>query len=460
MTLGTFPDTAQVTRELEGALLLGLVRAWVNGTDDGSIDELLGRGPDWKRLAADARRHGVVPLILRVLSPREGSVPVEFLEDLRRRVAEDGRRSLWLAGELARIARALDARGLPSLALKGPILAARIYGDLGLRPFRDLDILVRQPDLARAAEVLVELGYLAGLPGRVGAGPFWGAAGQMAFHRAPDGAIVELHWRPVQRYFARRIDAGELWHHSRLTTLADVPVRSPSDEDLFVLLCVHGAKHRWSRLGWGCDLALLIRGSPDLDWERIIERARRWRVERMLLLGIRICEELFGVRAPELASPAQQDPALRHLASMIVKELLTGVEPPSASFRFWTYHLRLQAGWGPQLLYLIDRATSPSARDLELFKLTRRWLWLYYSVRPLRLGMHGAQRLLGRAGGQRLPELRRTLGLALGPGQRQARRQRRQADAEPRLVKWPTESKWPEVGRILAETRREKDAWP
>ena len=44
------------------------------------------------------------------------------------------------------------------IPLKGPALAEALYPDPGLRPFTDLDLLVRREDAARAVALLGEVG--------------------------------------------------------------------------------------------------------------------------------------------------------------------------------------------------------------------------------------------------------------------------------------------------------------
>ena len=65
-----------------------------------------------------------------------------------------------LTAELVRLTGLLKAAGVEAIAFKGPVLAAMAYGSIELRQFVDLDILVRQSDLPRIAEILTAEGYL------------------------------------------------------------------------------------------------------------------------------------------------------------------------------------------------------------------------------------------------------------------------------------------------------------
>src|SRR6202042_525320 len=68
-------------------------------------------------------------------------------------------RAIYLSHELTRILEIFESRGIQAIPYKGPVLAAQAYGDIALRQFHDLDIVLRQRDLPAAHEVMMGLGY-------------------------------------------------------------------------------------------------------------------------------------------------------------------------------------------------------------------------------------------------------------------------------------------------------------
>ncbi|MHC5830140.1 MAG: nucleotidyltransferase family protein, partial [Nostoc sp.] len=66
--------------------------------------------------------------------------------------------------ELLKILALLEYRGIEAIAFKGPILASSVYGNVALRQFNDLDILVRLQDFWQTKAVLVGQGYQSHVP--------------------------------------------------------------------------------------------------------------------------------------------------------------------------------------------------------------------------------------------------------------------------------------------------------
>src|SRR2546423_1118700 len=154
---GPFKSVAART---ENELLLLCARARVGDGEAARIKNLAAEALDWDYLFRLAQRHAVLPLLHRNISEHaRDAAPQPFRQKLREKFRENATRNLLLAGELGRIARLFESEGVPVLAYKGPALAVSAYGDLSLRRFVDLDIVVRARDVRRAGELLRSLGF-------------------------------------------------------------------------------------------------------------------------------------------------------------------------------------------------------------------------------------------------------------------------------------------------------------
>lgn len=188
-------------RSAEIELILRAVTVGGDGRDGGDAD-----GPpsepdlDWAYITRTARAHGVLAIVARSLKARgwEG-VPAGVVQELtgyRRALLA---RNLFLSGRLGELLALLAGQGIAALPYKGPVLAAYAYGDVGLRPFSDLDILVSAGDVLRAKEVLLAHGYRSLTP-RSDADSDRKAEAlppgyAFALRSADDRVLVELHWK-------------------------------------------------------------------------------------------------------------------------------------------------------------------------------------------------------------------------------------------------------------------------
>ena len=71
-------------------------------------------------------------------------------------------------------------------------------------------------------------------------------------------------------------------------------------EDLLLYLALHWAVHHaLSGLVWQLDLALLIlRDGSALDWDAVVERARRWRIRGPVFFALQEVRERLEVAVP------------------------------------------------------------------------------------------------------------------------------------------------------------------
>jgi hypothetical protein len=121
---------------------------------------LLRENIDWSAVLQTALRHGVMPLLYRSLHTTcPDAVPQTFLERLRDCFCASAGHNALLTRELLKLLHLLEGDGIPVLPFKGPVLAVAVYGNLQLRQFGDLDILVRKPDVRRATALLQAQGY-------------------------------------------------------------------------------------------------------------------------------------------------------------------------------------------------------------------------------------------------------------------------------------------------------------
>src|SRR5467141_1419235 len=123
------------------------------------------RSVDWARLLILAEEHGVTGhLTASLRGLEENLVPPEIRQTLIDRQRAQNFFTLRLTAELFRILDRFTSEGIGALVVKGPVLAVQAYGDPAMRAYGDLDLLVRQRDIRRATELMIEAGYESRVP--------------------------------------------------------------------------------------------------------------------------------------------------------------------------------------------------------------------------------------------------------------------------------------------------------
>jgi hypothetical protein len=288
-----------VTRSLsvEDELLLAAAGPVMTPERARRVARLSGGEPDWPRLVADAERHGLAPLVhhhRRAL--REAAWPAAARDALERSARHCVAWNLLLRHELARV---LDAFGRASIAvmpLKGPVLADQLYPDPFLRSTEDLDLLVRDADVAASERVLHGLGYRRLPPPEQGAGYHTGFVSDGA--GAP-GVVVELH-HDVGEAHVSRPDVRALWAAASRGAWAGQAIRQMALVDLVVYLCFHAAKDGLASVRALLDVALLLeRRGGEIAWDELTMRARAAHLAGPVYLALSESRALLGAPVPD-----------------------------------------------------------------------------------------------------------------------------------------------------------------
>lgn len=355
------------------------------------VQTLVRQGLDWGMVQELAWRHRLRPLLLRALLGMDiKGVPPPVMAQLHREWQGMLLLSLLRTRELVRMTEVFREHEIDVLAFKGPVLGQKAYGDIGLRPFGDLDLLLHRADLLRAKRILVEQGYRPH--------PVMDEAEERAyldeqyaygFFRDDLGIEVELHWALAHRNFAFRADPEEAWQRSTETEIGGAAVRTLRLDDLIVFLCAHGAKHEWKQLVWVTDIAELLHRYPDINWEQVIARAREAKAQQMLRLGLLLAYRLFQAPlSPSLMAFCQHDPAIYRLSDQVVARVFHKEERESRFAERVRFSALAHDDWygkGRNLLQNLRLAVSPSSKDRDFVSLPERWDLLYYFVRPFRV---------------------------------------------------------------------------
>ena len=275
---------------------------------------------------------------------------------------------------------------IEAIPYKGPVLALFAYGDIALRSFVDLDIMVRKEDATRAIEIVLASGYEYSKPlTESQLEVLLRTQHNVQLRRHKRQLIVELHWEVASHLFASSVQADELWQSLEPISLNGTRLRTLSAEDLIFSLCVHGSRHLWERLLWICDVGWII-ARHKLNWPALLEWAQATNAERMFLLGVHLAAKLLRVKLPdEVSKQIAEDSQLDRLANVVIGSLFNGtVHRPASTSEIFRYNLRVRKSWPARMRYF-RHMLNPTDRDLDAVALPRSLSFGYYLMRPFRL---------------------------------------------------------------------------
>jgi hypothetical protein len=313
-------------------------------------------------------------------------VPLAHLDQLKQHYIENSARNTLLTAELCNLINLFAEHDIEAVPYKGPVLALFAYGNVSLRRFVDLDVIVRKSDVLKARGLLLDAGYTPAKSLSLDQQQLLlRAQHNMQFSRDNHRLIVELHWEVAPHLFASTVDADRLWRDLISVDLNGTQVKALSPEDLLFSLCVHGSRHLWDRLAWICDVAeLLTRHS--FEWHALLARAANAGSERMFLLGLYLAEQLFEASLPpEVKQRCDADPRLASLAGDVVDHLFNGTtHVPATSREIFKYNIGVRKTLGTRARYLLHML-RPTDGDLAAHSLPPRLSFAYYLTRPFRL---------------------------------------------------------------------------
>lgn len=280
------------------------------------------------------------------------------LDVLRQRAAL---RHLLNTGALDGVRRAFDDAGVRWIVMKGPVVAATLYPDVGDRAYADLDLLVDRRDFPTAMRILEGAGYQHAIHN-------WALAEEMLAGEVSmigQGVCIDLHWhlhysRQDRSPFAMEPEA--MIERRRTVIVSGVPAPTFDAVDALINLAFHAARSDGHRLIWLKDIERAVSiDQPDLD--EVVRRSRAYR-----------CAPSVGVmlgRARSILDAAIPSDVVRALTPRTIRAANTIVLALSAPVRLderptvtRAFTRSLRASTGATLAALPSRAVRDLRRRL------------------------------------------------------------------------------------------------
>jgi hypothetical protein len=347
----------------------------------------LSRAPvRWKLLFDLADHHRTQPLLYQALVGIADAVPPAEMSALKHLYQTNLHKALFLSRELIRIADRLSVLGIEVMPYKGLALAELAYGDIALRQVGDIDMLIRPQDLPRARAAVRELGYTPHLVfSKMEERAYLKSGYECAFDGAAGPNLLELQWAIQPRFYAMDFEMGGLFQRAATITVAGHAVKTPSSEDLLLVLSAHAAKHVWGRLIWLCDIARIM-SLASLDWDWIGSQAGELGIVRILRVTMLLANRLLDVAIPPAAQAnLSEDAATLSLVEEIQMQIASGAEYNVESLAYFRLMMRLRERPSDRLRFLRRLVFTPGPGEWQAVRLPAQLFPLYRLIRLSRL---------------------------------------------------------------------------
>ncbi|MCD1161134.1 nucleotidyltransferase domain-containing protein [Peribacillus frigoritolerans] len=334
---------------------------------------------DWGVFLQLASHHRVYPLIYSKLKKADDNrIPPHVIQTLYKEFKKNTLQMLLLSGEMEQVSELFTENQIRLLYLKGPVIAADIYGDISLRTSKDLDILISISDLKRAEELLLSIGYEKEVVPNVLKEWKWRSHHVVYFHPLKN-IQLEIHWR-LQPFPLKEPKFNELWDRKRVSTLTSYPVYLLGKEDLLLYLISHGARHGWFRIRWLLDVDLMLRKGFKL--EDINPLISRYQNRKLVGQALILTSELLNTHITEGWEKLTVGNDSKKIAQNAI-DFIKGTESLAtitSSKNYKHYSKSLKTNLQKFLLFLI--LFYPSSSDLITMRVYKPLHFLYFPLRP------------------------------------------------------------------------------
>ena len=247
-----------------------LLRACLDKGTSGkrACEAWLGNQTEPENQVIGERTKAFLPLLFHAVQTHGIDVPGNLRTILRTAAWREELRTRTYRRICRDIFAVLTGKQIPVIVLKGAALAETVYSHPALRHSHDIEILVQRYELHDIAGPLISLGFS---PSRKTSRR--GSEDLELIHQS--GLPLVLHRELFQIPFYNAAHS-DICSRAQVAVISEVPVRVLSPADALFHTCGH-AVYSPSResFRWIADAWFIIHKHPDLDWDLLVDCARR-----------------------------------------------------------------------------------------------------------------------------------------------------------------------------------------
>jgi putative nucleotidyltransferase-like protein len=332
--------------------------------------------------------HRIFPVVYQFIQAHtKNLLSNEYHAELKQQYMSNIMKNMRMTAELVRIMKLLGKNGIEALSFKGPTLAKIAYGDIMLRQYGDLDILVDKKDAYIAGKFMCENGHNAIVPLNIlQNSTYLNVAKDFCLVKERGGVYTELHWRLFEKKFNILIPENIKGEYQNVS-INNFSIRTFPTELLLVYLCLHGSKHGWERISWMCDVDRLIR-SDKIDWGKAIDIAENSHSNRSFYLGLNMSSSHLQTPLPDsvVEKMGKYDVTeLKALTLINLSEKGVARNEFQKNRKSFLYQSKLYDSRTDKIYFYLNTFFGVSTTDCQTLMLPEKLRFLYVFLRPFLL---------------------------------------------------------------------------
>lgn len=305
-----------------------------------------------------------------------GQMPPTALGRLQEEAAKYRQDAAVMEKSLQIYLKTAAERGIETAVLKGLSVSANVYGNTAVRPGGDIDVLVRQKDVAASITILDEMGI----------GQNWPNLMDDRFYErhhlhqqrctADLKLWYEIHWALDHPLTLLTIDYEAMMDRTTSGSLLGAPVADLSLPDLLLSLSIHLVKHAIylpsvlnhpdlariiladGMLMYFVDVAEAVKlYEADIDWQQTVNLAHAWGASDILGAVLQVCHGYLQAPVPDwvlTAMPVQEPNRVRQWVMHKVVDYETAVHLGTPPNKFWRFLLITNGAFILRPIRLLD----------------------------------------------------------------------------------------------------------
>lgn len=356
----------------------------ISEIDNKSIDRiknLLNLDLNWNYFIKKATDHKLKPLIYLNLKNFQNNIPNNIYGDLKIYFMENTQKNLLLTGELIKIIEIFENHRIPLIFYKGPVLTYLTYGNLSMRHFVDLDLLVNPDHVNQAHEILYSMGYDSDLKlNEKQNKKFISQQQELKFFNKSNNVSVDLHWKLS---LLHSVKTSSLIKKTKNVEIFNKPLKTLQPEEMLLLICIHNSSHRWDKLSFLSDLSDFALKN-DINWFKLISLAKQMGLMRIVNINLILIKNIMNLNLLPENLGGCNDKKARKMVNKVQKKLLVeGNSLNLAEELFFTIVIRDNITLGLQ--DVITNLFKPTSYEWRKIPLPVKMTYLYVIIRPFLL---------------------------------------------------------------------------